>query len=659
MKQGQLWAWTIAAVCAVGMMSAMGCGGDEPATPAEEKRQSAEAAPAEEAAPEQTQAAPAEAESAEPDPNQAFDSFPGPDWKDLPDPSASPYAVPGGTLIYAGSTPPKSFNGYLDNNTFTMMVFGLLYPSMLALDTRTGDYGPSLADRWQISKDKRIFVFHINERARWSDGSPVTAHDVKATFDAVTAKESLTGQYQVLFNDIERAEVVDAPDPDGQLRTIRFICKRVHWRNFGNLGGSLYIMPKALIDEARAKCRDEGRDEKLAFNDLNFNLHIVGGPYYVSEHREGRDMTLSRRPDWWGFQIPSGQGVYNFDKIRIRFFMDPNNAYEAFKKGEVDAYAVYSARIWHTESVGERFEKNWIVKQNVRNHAPVGFQGLAINMRRPPYDDPRVRQALALLFDRERMVRSLMYNAYFLQNSFCRDLYDDKNHNTNPDFAYNPDRAVALLREAGFRFNPESGKLERDGQPFVVRLLTRSASDATYLALFKESLARLGIDLAITQRDFATWMREMKDYNFDVTVAAFSGSLFRDPEAMWSSAYANTSNGPNLPGFQDPRVDALIERQKTEFSLERRNEIMRQIDKIATETVPYVLTWGTDSVRLLYWNKFGTPDSVLGKYGDELSIPIYWWYDADSARELQAAMRDNTPLPARAAEVDYDAVTAP
>ena len=257
------------------------------------------------------------------------------------------------------------------------------------------------------------------------------------------------------------------------------------------------------------------------------------------------------------------------------------------------------------------------------------------------------------------MVRSLMYNAYFLQNSFCRDLYDEKNFNTNPTFDYDPDRAFALLKEAGFVFNPETGKLERDGQPFVVRILTRSAGDATYLALFKESLARLGIELAITQRDFATWMREMKDYNFDVTVAAYSGSLFRDPEAMWSSAYVDTPNGPNLPGFKDERVDALIERQKTEFSLARRNEIMRQIDKIATEAVPYVLTWGTDSVRLLYWNKFGTPDSVLGKYGDELSIPVYWWYDTDSARELETAMKDGTPLPARAAEVNYDTVTDP
>ena len=125
--------------------------------------------------------------------------LPGPDYREGPDPDASPYAQPGGTLNYAGHNPPKSLNAYLDNNTFSMMIFGMLYPTMLAIDSRTGDYGPSLADWWEISDDKLSYTFHIDPRAKWSDGSPVTAHDVKATFDAVMAPKSLSGQYKVLF----------------------------------------------------------------------------------------------------------------------------------------------------------------------------------------------------------------------------------------------------------------------------------------------------------------------------------------------------------------------------------------------------------------------------------------------------------------------------
>ncbi len=575
--------------------------------------------------------------------------FPSKDWKEEADPCASPFAQSGGTLVYAGNNPPKSFNGYLDNNTFTMMVFGILYPSLLAIDSRTGDYGPSLADWWEISEDKRSYTFHIDPRATWSDGSPVTAEDVKATFDAVMAPKSLSGQFKVLFAALDTPIVIDQ-------RTIVFPCKEVHWRNLSSLGGSLYVMPKKLLESAKAKCRAKGIDEGLYFNEINFDLPIVGGPYYVSEHKEGLSLTLTRRPDWWCFSTPAGKGIYNFDTIRIRFFMDQNNAYEAFKKGEVDTYAVYSARVWNTESVGERFEKNWVVKQNVHNHEPIGFQGLAFNMRRKPYDDLRVRQALAHLFDRRRMVRTLMYNAYFMLRSYCSDLYDANDPCENPQFEYNPEEARRLLKEAGFTINPETGKMERDGKPFVVRILTRTANDSVYLALFKEALDRLGIGLEISQKDFATWMREMEKHNFDVTTTAFSGSLFRDPEAMWSSTYADAPNGINHPGFRNAEVDRLIEMQKTEFSAAKRNRIMRQIDAIATRQVPVMLSWGVDSTRLLYWNKFGTPDSILGRYGDELSIPIYWWYDADSARELKQAMREGTPLPGRTAEVYYDEV---
>jgi microcin C transport system substrate-binding protein len=575
--------------------------------------------------------------------------FPKPDWKEEPSPYASPYAQVGGTLNYAGNNPPKSFNGYLDNNTFTMMVFGMLYPSLLGTDPITGDVAPGLADWWEISPDKLSYTFHIDTRARWSDGSPITAEDVKATFDAVTAPKSLTGPFKVMFSALESPEIIDSS-------TLRFPCKEVHWRNLNSAGLSLYIMPKKLLDAAKAKCREEGRDEELYFNEINFDLPIVGGPYMVTEHKEGLSMTLTRRADWWCFDTPSGKGVYNFDKIRIRFFMDQNNAYEAFKKGEVDTYPVYSARVWNTESVGERFEKNWVLKQNVHNLQPVGFQGLAMNTRRKPYDDVRVRKAVAMLFDRRRMVRTLMYNAYFMQDSYCRDLYNSSNPCTNTLFEFNPDAAVALLNEAGFAINPQTGKMERDGQPFVIRILSRSASDSVYLALFKEALDRVGIGLEISQKDFATWMRETGKYNFDVTTSAFSGSLFRDPEPMWSSTFAETPNGINLTGFHTPEIDALIEQQKSEFSSAKRNEIMRQIDKILTDAVPYALTWNTDSTRLLYWNKFGTPSTVLGRFGDESSIPVYWWYDADSAAELKEAMRNKTPLPGRVTEVYFEQV---
>ncbi len=559
--------------------------------------------------------------------------FPGPDWKEEPDPAASPYAEVGGTLVFAGTNPPKSFNSYLDLNTFTNVIFSMMFPSLLSIDQKTADVAPGIVDWWEVSDDKLTYTFHIDKRAIWSDGTPITAHDVKATFDAVMDPKNITGSYKVLFADFESPTVIDDS-------TFVFKSAKAHWRNITTLGFSLQVMPKALLDAKPLR-------------EYNFEFPITCGPYKVSDHKEGVSMTLTRFPDWWVFHTIGGKGVYNFEKVRIRFFMDQNNAFEAFKKGDVDIYPVYMARLWNSECTGERFEKNWIVKQAVQTLDPVGFQGLAFNMRRKPFDDIRVRKALAMLFDRRRIVRTLMFDAYQMHNSYMEDLYDEAHPNQNTMIEYNPKEAFKLLTEAGYTINPETGHMEKDGRPLIVNILTRSPTDSIYLALYKASLASLGIQMRIDQKDFASWMREMENYNFDVTSSAFSGSLFRDPEPMWYSKYADVPAGANQPGLKHPEIDKLVEEQMTEFSVAKRQEILRKLDKIATDTCPHILAWYVSSTRLLYWNRFGTPDTVLGRYGDEMSPLTYWWYDPDSAKALEEAMAEGTPLPAKAPIVNY------
>lgn len=128
----------------------------------------------------------------------AAETFPKPDWKDAPNPLASPDAVPGGTLVFAASQPPKSLNSYLDNNSFAAQIFGSLYDSLLGSDPLTADFVPGIATRWTISDDKRIFTFELNPAAKWSDGRPVTAADVKWTFDKLMDPASLTDRKSVV-----------------------------------------------------------------------------------------------------------------------------------------------------------------------------------------------------------------------------------------------------------------------------------------------------------------------------------------------------------------------------------------------------------------------------------------------------------------------------
>ena len=565
----------------------------------------------------------------------AEELFPKPGWVDRPNPLASPDAVPGGELVACGFQYPKSFNYYLDNNSFSADLFGFLYESLLNTSPLSPDFEPGLASRWAISDDKRTFTFWLNPAARWSDGTPVTAADVKWTFDALMDPANLTGPHKVALEKFSTPEIVDE-------YCIRFTTTEIHWRNLGAVGG-IQILPRHAY-------------AKLDFNKINFEFPVVSGPYRLKEVKEGQAATLERRAEWWNRNAASSRGVANFQTLRFKFYESQENAFEAFKKGEFDLYPVYTARLWINETTGDKFTRNWIIKQKITNYEPIGFQGLAMNLRRPPLDDLRVRLALAHLVNRERMNATLMYNQYFLHRSYFEDLYDASTPCTNAPIAFDKEEARRLLAAAGWKANPATGILEKNGKPFHLRFLEREASVGKFLAIIAEDLKDVGIELQVETKDQAAWTRDMDEFNFDMTWASFSSSLFKDPEGAWSSKEADRRMGTNITGFKDKTVDDLIEKQKGLFDVAARHALCRQIDAILTANSPYVLLWNIRYRRLLYWNKFGTPPTVLGKYNNENGAYWYWWADPDAEAELKDAIPRNQPLPKHPAEVEFDRV---
>ena len=565
--------------------------------------------------------------------DNAAETYPKKSWKDQPDPIACEYAEPGGEIREFWGQSPKSLNYYLDNNVFSAKVFDAMYETLISMNSATLEYDRAIAKKWTISADKKTFTFFLDPEARWSDGQPITAEDVAWTYQAVMDPKNLTGPHKVSLERLEPPEILDP-------RTIRFRAKRVHWENLGAAGG-FHILPKHVFAD---------KD----FNSINFAFPVVSGPYRLGKIKEGIYLTLERRSDWWRRNWPSLRNTGNFQTIKYRFFADRNNAFEAFKKGQFDVFPVYTARLWVKETTGTPFLKNWIVKQKIVNHRPVGFQGFAMNMRRPPFNDVRVRRAMACLLDRRTMNRTLMYDQYFLQRSYYEDLYDKAHPCPNPLIEFDKDAARKLLREAGWRVNPKTGILEKDGREFSFRFLSRSPASGKFLAIYNEALKDVGIKMIIDQKDWAAWSKDMDRFNFDMTWAAWGAGLFKDPEPMWSAKEANRPGGSNITGFADPRVDALIEKQKTIFKVAERHEICRQIDQIVYRQFPYVLLWNINYVRLLYWNRFGMPDTVLGKYSMEDTG--YWWYDEDSALELEEAMKQGDPLPRRPPVVIFDEV---
>jgi microcin C transport system substrate-binding protein len=148
----------------------------------------------------------------------------------------------------------------------------------------------------------------------------------------------------------------------------------------------------------------------------------------------------------------------------------------------------------------------------------------------------------------------------------------------------------------------------------------------------------------------------MEEFNFEMTWASWGAALRKDPEGMWASREADRKAGNNVTGFRDQRVDALIEKQKSIFDVAERHAIVREIDAILTRECPYVLLWNINYTRLLYWNRFGMPATVLSKFGDERSAYWYWWLDEDSAADLEDAKAEGLALPAPPAEVRFGEV---
>jgi microcin C transport system substrate-binding protein len=531
------------------------------------------------------------------------------------DPIANPAAVSGGTYTTWGGPSPKSLNMWLDYNSFSANVMGLLFENLVSLHSVKDEPVGVLAESWETSPDGKTFTFRIDPRARWSDGRAITARDFQFFYDVIMNPANMTPIFRVGLSRFARPEAVDS-------LTLRVTAKEPHWSNFWEAAG-LVAFPAHVW---------EGRN----FNDIGFDFPVVSGPYALGEVKRERYIALTRRGDWWGRSRRYNQNKYNFGSIKYRFMEDRNKAMEAFKKGDFDAYPVYTAALWAEKTGPDQIpgiENGWVARKAVYNREPKGFQGFAINLRRPIFQDQRVRLALSHLLNRELMNDKLMYNQYFLLNSYFPDLYPG---NVNPDapvLGYDPEKARKLFSEAGWKPGPD-GILARNGKRFEVSFLTAS-TDLRHYNVYLEDLKKAGVDARIEQMSQSSISKRIDNHDFDLYWSAWGAGRLRDPEAAWKSSTADEIASNNYPGVKDKEIDALIEAQKTERDLGRRNEILKNLDKRLTTIVPYVLLWQSDNSRLLYWNRFGMPKYVLNKFDREDAIIPYWYVDPEKDNKVQ------------------------
>ena len=295
-------------------------------------------------------------------------------------------------------------------------------------------------------------------------------------------------------------------------------------------------------------------------------------------------------------------------------------------------------------------------RDRVFTDGAVGTSGLFLNMRKPPFDDIRVRLAFYHLFDRESIISKLLFNEYERIHSFYANT---KYENTgNPKIGYDPAKAAALLTEAGYSSKNKDGILMKNGKPFRLELGIPKPLEK-FLTPYQQTLRQAGIDLQIKFQDGNAITKNIAERNFNITWANYGGLDDPYPKTSIASELADKNDNNNITGFKNPFADELLKQYDVQCDPKNKVGIIRQIDSIEAVTYHCLLAWTPRGIRIAYWDKFGVPEWVLAKTSSlgmhDLAIMTGWWYDAEKAKALEEAKKNNKQLTGNSAirEVSY------
>lgn len=537
----------------------------------------------------------------------------------------NPEARRGGTLVIGRTSYPKSLNFPISGDLAAKTVYELVVENLCTLNPQSGEYVPLLAERWDISADKKVFTFYLDKRAKFSDGSPVTSKDVQAFWDILHNPSNLIGGMRSELSKFTKLEVIDTHTFKLHAQTARF----------SNLSTLCYYFAVTSHKYYLA----EGTDFNKSFSNRIFG----SGPYLIEKVKKGKMIVLVRNKHYWGAHLPQNVGRYNFDKLVFRTVEDATIRFELFKKGKIDMFAFSDAKRWKTDTASEKFRRNWLVARRVDSQYPRKFRGIAINTRVKPFDDVRVRKALAHTYDRERYIAKLYYGIYDpLQSYWPGSIFSSPK---NESVKFDLKAARRLLKEAGYDEVNRKGLLVKDGKPLVVDYLYASKRQERYLTIWREDLRKVGIDLKLELVTWPTLMKKLHNKEFVLMFIGWGGALNPDPHSMWHSQFRDQKHGSNLSGFTAQELDALLVKSGTVFDRQQRKRLFHRMDEILFNQHPFILHWSISFLRVGYWNKFGLLSQGAPLHGGFSSVWQYAWYDAAKDRALQNAMRTNKALP--------------
>lgn len=414
-----------------------------------------------------------------------------------------------------------------------------------------------------------VILFHMRPGVRFHDGHVLDAHDVKFTYEAIMNPDNLSPR----TSDYEPVKRVEAVDP----RTVRVVYKRLYSPALSTW--AMGVLPEHLLNEEalRQEALRLGKDPaSFTMRQSRFNRHPVGcGPFEFKEWRADQYILLDRFEDYW-------EGAPNYERYVYRIVPDLLTQEMEFYAGTLDSYGVQPHQVERLKN-DPRFQ--------CFSGLSFGYTYIGYNMRREPFDDPRVRRALGMAIDVGKVIRYVLHGqAEHITGPFAKQT-DFYNPEIQP-LPYDPEGAARLLQEAGWQRNKD-GRLEKDGKPLQFTLITNSGNDLrkAVLAVAQDAWRGLGIDVRTDLLEWSVFIQERVDRaDFDALVLGWSMGIEPDLFQIWHSSQTGPSQ-LNFVGFENPEADDLIVKIRQEYDHEQQVAFCRRLHEIIAREQPYTFLY--------------------------------------------------------------------
>jgi len=467
-------------------------------------------------------------------------------------------------LVMHLSAEPATLNPITATDAYAGQVDDFIYESLLKRDEKTMELVPLLAKGWMVSEDHLVYTFFLRDDVKWHDGTPFTARDVVFSYEKIMDPSVDALHLRNYYQDITRVEALDE-------YTVRFTYRQPYFKAL-EVCGTMPIVPAHLFQK--------GED---------FNTHPIGrspvgtGPYIFKKWETGKEIVLERNPNYWGEKPAISQIVF-------KIITDSTVALQVLKQEGLDVMGLRPIQ-WVYQTRGKRFQKHF---QKLSYYTPQ-YNFIGWNLRKPLFQDRRVRQAMTMLLDRKTILEKILFGLGTVVSGPFYVNSPDYNKAIEP-YPYDPERAKKLLKEAGWEDHDGDGILDKDGVPFAFEFLISAGSKfgEQLATIFQENLKEAGIQMTIRRLEWAVFIQKIQSQDFDACTLGWSLGWESDPYQVWHSS--QQEGGSNFVGFANEEADRIIEEARREFDPERRHKLYHRLHEILHEEQPYTFLFTTQAL---------------------------------------------------------------